>query len=357
MARGATMVDFNGWHMPLYYRGITEEHIHTRSAAGLFDLCHMGRVVLSGARTREFADWLTPARLRAAKPGDVLYSFLLNERGCPIDDITVYLDDGSIMLVVNAGNHDRALEWIQRQAAAFGGVDVEDRSYSWAMIAVQGPGSDAAMSGFLGAKFEPLDYYTFRTVRGNPFAPEMLYSATGYTGEHGYEVYLPAASASRAWSALLEAGVGAGIQPVGLGARDSLRLEAAMPLYGHELNDETTPLEAGLGKFIDFEKPDFVGRDALVAQKESGGAARKLAGMEMLQRGPVPRQGHEVFSPDEERVGMLTSGIYSPSLQKNIALGYLRAPCAAAGTEVLVEIRGRRHPARVVKRPFYKRSA
>jgi aminomethyltransferase len=357
VAHGATMTDFNGWSMPLYYSGMTDEHLHTRRAAGLFDLCHMGRVMLRGAGAHRYVDELTPARLREAKQGDVLYSFLLTEQGRTIDDITVYLLPDRLMLVVNAGNRERAVAWIRAHAEGMGDVSVEDLSEEWAMLALQGPDSDAVMREAFGAGFNPLPYYTVAELRMEAAGGTVLVSATGYTGERGYEVYLPSSRAGAAWEAVMAAGARHGVKPVGLGARDSLRLEAAMPLYGHELTDETTPLDAGLGKFLDLDKPAFVGRDALLTQKAAGGPPRKLACMEMRQRGPVPRQGCTLHLPGGDAVGTVTSGILAPSLQKNIAMGYVDAAFAIPGTDAEFEIRGRRHPAVLVKRPFYRRSA
>ncbi len=351
------MTEFNGWHMPLYYSGMTGEHLHTRGAAGLFDLCHMGRIRISGPRCRDFVDWLTPARLSAAKSGDVLYSFLLNEQGCPLDDITVYVFPDEYLLVVNAGNHDRDLAWIQDRASGFGaGVAVEDRSFTWGMIALQGPRAAGVMTDFAGGAVAGLGYYTFLAAEWN--GAQVLYSATGYTGEHGYEIYLPSGNVKAAWERLLVLGADADVRPVGLGARDSLRLEAAMPLYGHELDDTMTPLEAGLGKFLDLDKPAFLGREALLALRDSGGPGHKLACAEMPGRGPVPRQGCPVHAAaDGSRpVGAVTSGIFSPTLQKNVAMARVEAPLARVGTPLFIEIRGRLFPAATVKRPFYKRN-
>lgn len=374
VTNGATMTDFNGWEMPLYYRGITEEHLHTRSAAGIFDLCHMGRFIVRGRAAREFVDSLTPAHVPQAKTGDVQYSFLLDEQGKTIDDITIYYAEDFVMLVVNSGGRDQDFAWVSRQAAGRSDVTVEDYSERWAMIAVQGPRTDAIMSAAFGEAFRPLPYYSLQLWRaaseaelaalrwqpvelcGESLDNCCVISATGYTGEGGYEIYFPAAAAEMVWAQLLNAGQAEELWPIGLGARDSLRLEAAMPLYGHELNEMTTPLEAGLGKFVDLNKPHFMGRQALLEQKAAGGPERKLVGFELLKRGPVARHGHELFSSDGRMVGLVTSGIFSPTLQKVIGLGYVEAALAAVGNEILVDIRGRKHPAVIVKRPFYKRS-
>ena len=350
------MTEFNGWHMPLYYSSITDEHLHTRSATGLFDLSHMGRILVTGARALEFVDYLTPAHIRSAKPGQVLYSFLLNEKGQTLDDITIYLSEDWILLVVNAGNCERDLAWVMQQALQWPDVTVQNRTFDWAMIATQWPGSNAVMSCVFGDEFQPLPYYTFAVLAKERFPSGVIVSATGYTGERGYEIYCETRHVQDIWSLLLSAGTASEIWPIGLGARDSLRLEAAMPLYGHELTDDTTPLHAGLGKFLDLEKEKFIGREALLALKESGGPPFRLVGFEMKQRGPVARHGHAVHGPDQQPIGHVTSGIFSPTLQKPVGMAYVATP-AKKGDELLVEIRGRKYPATVVSRPFYKRNA
>lgn len=347
------MVEFHGWHMPLYYTGMTEEHRHTRTQAGLFDLGHMGRIMLRGPGAREFVDELTPAHMRTAEPGDVLYSFLLDEQGHTIDDITIYVSADWLMLVVNASGLERDLAWIRQQAAGRESLKIEDASDSLAMIALQGPLSDDILCEFLAQIPERIGYYKFRTLKTPGLPYEVIISQTGYTGEHGYELYLPSERALGLWTMLMASG-GDRLRPIGLGARDSLRLEAAMPLYGHELDETTTPLEAGLAKFLDFEKPRFVGREALVAQKERG-VSRKLIGFELKERGSVPRAGSRVLDPLEREIGKVTSGIFSPSLEKMIGMAYVDAGAAQVGSEVVIDVRGRMQPAVIVKRPFYRR--
>jgi len=356
MAHGASMVEFHGWEMPLYHRGITEEHLHTRRSASLFDLGHMGRIMVHGPRSLEFVNWLTPAALSATEPGDVLYSFLLDEAGHTIDDITIYVGAGCQMLVVNAGNHDAALAWIQQQADSWGNVAIEDKSYTWSMIALQGPSSDHIIKCLpMAESLISLPYYKYISAKNPDGGFEMIMSTTGYTGEHGYELYMPAESALQVWNALVEFDSEGIVAPAGLGARDSLRLEAAMPLYGHELNSHTTPLEAGLRKFIDFNKIRFMGKGALSAITTSGGPDKKLICFEMKQRGPVPRQAMNVLSSAGQPIGSVTSGIFSPTLQKNIGMAYVTASESKTGNEILLDIRGRNYPALVVKKPFYKR--
>lgn len=344
--------------MPLYYRGITQEHLHTRTAAGLFDLGHMGRIFLKGPHTRIFVDHLTPARVTEAGHGDVQYSFLLREDGTVIDDITVYFDKDEVLLVVNAGNRQRDLSWIHDQAEAFGhDVEVEDRGESWGMIAIQGPLSGNIMKKVIGEAIASLNYYHFRRLTHADYAGELIVSRTGYTGEDGFEIYLPGENVVKLWDALLSSEIDGTVQPVGLGARDSLRLEASMPLYGHELDNHLTPLHAGLGRFVDLDKPNFIGRAALASLKESGGPKVRLVGFEMLQRGPVARQGFAVQGADGNQIGSVTSGIFSPTLQKTVGLAYVNKEHSSVGSSISIDIRGRSLPARIIKRPFYRRNA
>jgi aminomethyltransferase len=351
------MTEFNGWHMPLYYKGITEEHIHTRSKAGLFDLGHMGRVKLGGSGAKDFVDRLTPARVTEARVGTVQYSFLLQESGGILDDITIYYDNDAVLLVVNAGGRDRDLAWIKEQAANAYDVDVADLGESWGMLALQGPNSKAVVRKLFGAGTNLPDYYCFRHLDDTIGAGPLIVSATGYTGEEGFEFYLPKENVQKLWDGLLEIDPTAEVVPIGLGARDSLRLEAAMPLYGHELSEEVTPLHAGLNKFVDLDKSIFVGRDALLQIREQGGAPRKLVAFEMKQRGPIARQGFDIKAEGGETIGQVTSGIFSPSLQKVIGMGYVRTADAKVGNEIQIDVRGRLHPATIVKKPFYQRSA
>jgi len=355
--RGANMTDFNGWHMPLFYSGITQEHTHTRTAAGLFDLGHMGRIMIKGPHARSFVDHLTPAKVSEARTGDVQYSFLLREDGTVIDDITVYFDSQDVLLIVNAGNRERDFSWIQDQANAFGhDIELDDRGESWSMIAIQGPDSGPIMSSLFTDQVTALGYYKFLRHGELNGDDEIIISRTGYTGEDGYELYLPTEKAGELWERFLAAAPEK-VQPIGLGARDSLRLEASMPLYGHELDDSLTPIHAGLTRFLDFDKPNFIGRAALASMKDAGGPGQKLVGFEMLQRGPVARQGFPVVDEEGHAIGVVTSGIFSPTLQKTVGLAYINKEHSAVGNSISIEIRGRTLPAKIVKRPFYRRNA
>ncbi|MGI8907383.1 MAG: glycine cleavage system aminomethyltransferase GcvT [Candidatus Sumerlaeaceae bacterium] len=356
LEHGACMTDFNGWHMPLYYKGITEEHLHTRSKAGLFDLGHMGRVRIAGAGAKDFIDRLTPAKVGQGRVGDVQYSFMLNERGGVIDDITIYYDNDFILLIINAGGRERDVAWIQEQAANAKDVEVTDLSDAWGMVAIQGPNSQEVVQKLFGAETILPEYYCFSHLDDTIGPGPLIVSATGYTGERGFEFYLPQDNVSKLWEALLELDSNAEVWPIGLGARDSLRLEAAMPLYGHELNEDRTPLHAGLSRFVDLDKPFFIGREPLMKLRERG-ASERLVAFEMQQRGPVARQGFEVKSSDGASLGQVTSGIFSPTLQKVIGMAYVSADQAKTGSTIQIDVRGRLHPATIVKRPFYKRRA
>jgi aminomethyltransferase len=372
-ALSATMTEFGGWEMPLYYSGIREEHLHTRNRVGLFDLCHMGRFLLKGAGFKDYLDWLTPAPIVPTPSGKVLYSFLLNESGGVIDDITIYVGDTYAMLVVNAANREKDFQWCLEHAREFPGVELSDASYRLGMLAVQGPASDKVMEFLLKGAFQRCPYFSFVTVPPTELPTDLqvseaaevlrgeniglIYSATGYTGEHGYEIYAPAETTVKMWDLLIENAEKLELRPVGLGARDSLRLEAGMPLYGHELTEDTTPLEAGLARFLDFTKvTDFLGR-AVLEELRLKPLSRKLVGLEMVGRGAVPRHGCLVKNEKEELVGQVTSGGFAPSLEKNIALAYVTSAFTHLGQSLQIEIRNRLWPAVVVSKQFYKRRA
>jgi aminomethyltransferase len=330
------MVDFHGWEMPIQYTGIVEEHAAVRGAVGLFDLSHMGRVRVQGRDRRAFLQRLLTIDLDKVRPGRCRYTFLLNEKGGVIDDLIVYAGGPDDLLVVNASNREKDLEWMRARLS--GDVRLVDETSDVALIALQGPKSLEAVKSVLGIDPSGLGYYTFDRFGDG------LVSRTGYTGEDGFEIFLPAAKARDAWDRL----VAAKIVPVGLGARDTLRTEAAMPLYGNDLDDATTPLEAGLDFAVDLAKPAFIGREALKAAPP----ARRLSGL-VLESRRIARAGFEVYLGGT-RAGTVTSGTWSPSLEKSIALAYLPAG-TAPGAAVEVDVRGRREAAAVVKLPFYRR--
>jgi aminomethyltransferase len=345
---GAKIVDFAGWEMPVQYAGVIEEHRAVRTAAGLFDVSHMGEVRVRGAGALAFLQGLTPNDVSKLVPGRAHYSGLLTDRATYVDDILIYrLAADDFLVVVNASNAGRDFEWIASRAAGAGDVEVVDESDRYALLALQGPKALEILAPLASPDPSGLKYYGFAegTVAGVP----ALISRTGYTGEDGFELYLAPEDAPGVWGRLVEAGA----VPAGLGARDTLRLEAAMALYGHELDDTTTPFEAGLSWVVKLDKGEFLGRDALVAQKGAG-IPRKLVGFEVRGRG-IARQGHPVVS-EGGTVGVVTSGTWSPTFEKALGLAYVPPEMAAPGTPLTIEVRGKALPAVVVETPFYKRS-
>lgn len=348
---GARIVPFAGWEMPVQYSGVMEEHRAVRTAAGLFDVSHMGEVRVTGPGAEAFLQRLTPNDVSKLATGRAHYSGLLTEEGTYIDDLLVYrLDDRELLLVVNAANRVADVAWVREQAAGDREVEVEDVSDDYALLALQGPAAMGILAELTSFDAEGLRYYGFG--HGQVAQRPALISRTGYTGEDGVELYLAPNDAEAVWEALLEAGEGRGLVPAGLGARDTLRLEAAMALYGHELDRETTPWEAGLDWVVKMGKGDFIGRAALERQKE-GGVPRKLVGFEVEGRG-IARQGHPVLAGDEV-VGEVTSGTFSPTFEKALGLAWVPADLAEPGREIAIDVRGRRLPARLVETPFYKR--
>lgn len=350
VAAGAKMVDFGGWEMPVQYSGIIEEHQTVRQAVGIFDVSHMGEITVKGPGALAFLEKLLPNRIAKLVPGQILYSPMCYDHGGTVDDLLVYKEEEEdYLLVVNAGNTDKDYQWIKAQAPA--GVEVENISASVAQIAIQGPKATVILQSLTAVDLGSIRYYWF--TRGEVSGISCIISRTGYTGEEGWELYCPPEQAAQLWQALLNAGAGEGIKPIGLGARDTLRFEAAMPLYGHELGEEITPLEAGLKRFVALDKPeDFIGKSALAAQ-EAAGLKRRLVGLEMIERG-IARQGYQVVVNGEE-VGFVTSGTMAPTLGKNLAMALVRSELAQPGQELGVMIRNKEVKAKVIALPFYKR--
>ncbi len=344
---GARLVEFAGWEMPVQYTGVIDEHRAVRTAAGIFDVSHMGEVRVRGAGAEGFLQRLTPNDVGKLAPGRAHYSGLLTDRGTYIDDLLIYrLAADDFLVVVNASNAPHDFEWIASRAN--GQAEVVDESNRWALIALQGPKAKEILEP-LSPGASALRYYGFRQgqVDGRP----ALISRTGYTGEDGFELYVAPEDAPALWRRFLDAGA----SPAGLGARDTLRLEAAMALYGHEIDETTTPWEAGLDWVVKLDKGDFLGREALAAQKASG-VPRKLVGFEVDGRG-IARQGHAVLSAEGgERVGAVTSGTWSPTFEKALGLAYVPPELAAPGTPLALDVRGRQLAARVVETPFYRRA-
>ena len=348
---GAKMVAFGGWEMPVEYSGLIAEHTAVRTAAGVFDVSHMGELEVEGPGALPFLQRVTSNNAGKLADGQAQYSALPLPNGAPADDVIVYRHGPErFLLVVNAGNIEKDLRWLEGQGPAQ--CKVNNRSDEYALIALQGPKSQQILQGLTPVDLSAIRYYHF--ADGDVASHPATVARTGYTGEDGFELFVPPDRAADLWRKLLEAGKDAGLVPAGLGARDTLRLEAKMCLYGNDMDETTTLVEAGLGWIVALEetKGDFVGRGVLETQKKEG-AARKLVGFEMVDRG-IARHGYPVYVGDEP-VGSVTSGSYAPFLQKNIGLCYLPAARAAVGTPFHVDIRGRRVAARVVPTPFYKR--
>lgn len=347
---GGKIVPFAGWEMPVEYSGIIAEHLAVRHRAGLFDVSHMGEIMVSGPRALELVQHVTSNDASRLKLGQAQYSGLMTAEGTFVDDLLVHkLGESEYLLVVNAANLDADLEHLRVHNPMR--AEVHDLSSRYAQIALQGPLALELLKPFSPVPLSTIPYYWF--VRDRFLGVEALIARTGYTGEDGFEIYLDPGHAEMAWNALLEAGGPRGLLPCGLGARNTLRLEAAMALYGHEINRATTPWEAGLGWICKLDKTEFLGRDRL-AQLRAQPLARKLAGLEMIEPG-IARDGYPVFH-DDRQVGVVTSGAPAPFLQRNIALAYLPPALAVPGVEVEVAIRNRRSRARVVRLPFYHRA-
>jgi len=349
----AKMIDFHGWLMPVEYSGIIPEAEGTRQNAGLFDVSHMGKIMVEGKTAKTFLQGILTNDLDKLSPGQAACGLLCYYDGGVIDDLLVYcLEEESFLLIVNACNTTEDLKWFRDRQLK--GATVRDITMEYAILALQGPFSQAIMEELAPVQLSELRSFRFMEevkVAGI----DCLVSRTGYTGEDGFEIFCSPGDAPSLWDALCEAGSKEkrGLVPAGLGARGLLRLEASMPLYNHEISREITPLEAGLHRFVALDKEvPFIGQDALQKQQREG-LQRKLAGLEMLQRG-VPREGYTVEFEGKE-IGWVSSGTYSPALQKPIAMAFLPPEKAVSGTEVEVIIRGRKYPCRVVKTPFYRR--
>jgi aminomethyltransferase len=348
-ANGAKMVDYCGWDMPVEYSGISREHLAVRTAAGLFDVSHMGEIEVRGPRALALLQHVTSNDVSVLKDGQAQYSALMLPSGCAIDDCVVHrfaLDH--YFLCVNAANTDKDFAWITR-CNSFG-ADVCNVSSQYSQIALQGPHAVEILTKVTEAPPADLRYYWFRRTRCA--GVEGILARTGYTGEDGFEFYFPPVFSVDVWNTLLDAGRPEGLIPAGLGARNTLRLEAGFALYGHELDEETTLLEANLGWIAKLEKGDFLGRDVLLRQRREG-TAKKLMGFEMIDRAPA-RDGYPVWV-NGKRAGKVTSGSPAPYLRKNIGMAYVPPDGDQVGREIQIEIRGRLAPARIVSLPFYKR--
>jgi aminomethyltransferase len=349
---GAKMVPFAGFYMPVQYAGLVVEHETVRKAVGVFDVSHMGEIFIKGARALEFVQWISSNDASVLRDGKVQYACFPNDQGGIVDDFLTYrISETEYLLVVNASNIEKDWNWIVKQNEKFG-VELHNASDEISQLAVQGPLALKAMQKLTDTPIEDMEYYTFKYLT---FAgiDNILLSTTGYTGSGGCEIYFKNEDGNKIWDAVFKAGEEFGIKPIGLGARDTLRLEMGFCLYGHEINDTISPIEAGLGwitKFPDHKK--FINKENLLKQKEEG-VSRKVVGIEMVDRG-IPRQGYEVVDAEGNVIGSVCSGTHAPSLNKAIATVLIKANHAKTGNEVFVKIREKALKAVVVKMPFYK---
>jgi aminomethyltransferase len=349
---GAKMVNFGGWDMPVEYSGIVSEHLATRNAAGLFDVSHMGEIELRGPQALEWVQYVTCNDAAKLKQGQAQYSGLMTSAGTFVDDLLVHkIEDAHYFLCVNASNQDKDFEYIRDAGGGRFNAQVENAGERYSQLAIQGPKALGILSRLTRAPIAELKYYHF--LFGDVDGVRALIARTGYTGEDGFEIYFAPEHSEKIWSDLLNAGKSEGLLPCGLGARNTLRLEAAMYLYGHEIDDTTTAWEANLGWICKLGKGDFLGRDVLQAQKESG-IRRTLVGFEMQDR-LIARDGYPIVRSNGHKIGAVTSGSPAPFLKKNIGMAYVPVESSAPGTEIRISIRSQEAAAKIVPLPFYKR--
>lgn len=348
---GGKLIDFVGWELPVEYKGIIEEHMMVRTKAGMFDVSHMGEIEVKGANSTAFINKLLTNNFAEMEVGQVRYALMCNENGGVVDDVLVYkISSDCYLIVVNAANSAKDFDWLKNHVSS-DKASVTDVSSSLAQIAIQGPLAQEILQPLCKADLKTIKYYHFfpdLEVSGI----KCIVSRTGYTGEDGFEIYVAPEDACLIWESILEKG-GEDITPCGLGARDTLRLEAKLPLYGHEIDEDITPLEAGLDRFVKFEKDFFIGKESLENQKKNG-LERKLMELEMVERG-LPRHGYEI-QKNNKKIGYVTSGGYLPFLDKNLGLGLIQSEFAEIGSEVEVIIRKRAVKARLGKDLFYSRN-
>jgi aminomethyltransferase len=357
----AKMVDFGGWDMPVEYPGngggLIAEHMAVRTAVGLFDVSHMGEIQFRGRGSLAAVQRITMNDASRLRDGQAHYSALLTPQGAFVDDILVHrLGENDYLLVVNAGTKDKDYAWIRQQVGGFPGIHLADYSSYYSQLAVQGPRAQETLEKLTKTDLAAVKNYwfTWGQVAG---VNNVLIARTGYSGENGFEVYIPSdeETTTKVWNALMEAGASYGIRPCGLGARNTLRLEAGMSLYGHEISEEINVLEAGLERWLKMDKGEFIGRESLAKVQAEGGPKRKVVGLEMVERG-IGRDGYAVYSQEGEPLGQITSGSPAPFLKTNIAMALVPTAVAASGADVLVDVRGNRVRAKQVPLPFYKRA-
>ncbi|MEZ5149006.1 MAG: glycine cleavage system aminomethyltransferase GcvT [Bacteroidales bacterium] len=355
-AMGAKMVEFAGYYMPIQYEGLIKEHMTVREAVGVFDVSHMGEVWVNGPKAEKFVQWVTSNDVTALYDGKVQYSCFPNGKGGIVDDLLVYrFGPEKYLLVINAANIEKDWNWLLEQSKQFSleiGKELINASDDIAQLAIQGPLALKAMQKLTNEPIEDMEYYTFKELT---FAgvENILLSTTGYTGSGGCEIYLPNDAAETIWKAVFEAGAEFGIKPIGLGARDTLRLEMGFCLYGNDITDSTSPIEAGLGWITKFsDANDFIDKAVLLKQKEEG-VSRRLRGFEMIDKG-IPRQHYEICNAAGEIIGEVTSGTMAPAVGKGIGMGYIKDEFAKFGSEIFIRIRNKDLKAQIVKLPFYK---
>ena len=345
---GAKLVPFVGWNMPIQFAGVLSEHICVRERVGLFDVSHMGEIEVKGKDAKKFLQFLLSNNVEKMFDGSILYSLMCYETGGVVDDLLAYrFSENHYFLCVNASNSDKDYDWIARHASSFN-VNIKNTSSETSQLALQGPDAKNVLQSLCDISLDDLSYYNFR--RGMVNNVESLISRTGYTGEDGFELYLSPEKVSEVFRSLMEQGRSYGIQPIGLGARDTLRIEMGYPLYGNEIDNNPTPLDAGLGWVIKFDKGEFLGRGSLLKQKEQGSPRRKLVGLKLLTRG-VPRAHYQVFK-NGESVGEVTSGTFSPTLNTGVGLCYVSSEYSDVGNHLDVKIRDQLVATEVIQLPF-----
>ncbi|MBP1950366.1 glycine cleavage system aminomethyltransferase GcvT [Virgibacillus litoralis] len=350
---GGKTVDFGGWDLPVQFKGIKHEHEVTRTKAGLFDVSHMGEIMVKGPNSKDFLQKVTTNDVSTLTPKRAQYTFMCYHDGGTVDDFIVYmLEEDHYLLVVNAANTEKDFEWLTENNDT--GVSIENVSSKYVQLALQGPQAELILQRLTETDLSKIKFFRFEDpVYFSTIDSGAIVSRTGYTGEDGFEIYVDAKDGRNLWQLILEAGEDEGVEPIGLGARDTLRFEAKLALYGQELSKDITPIEAGMKFAVKVKKEtDFIGKEVLKQQAENG-PDRKLVGIEMIDKG-IPRTGYHVYAEDAE-VGFVTTGTQSPTLQKNVGLALVKSEYAELGKELFVQVRKRRLKAVVVKTPFYKR--
>lgn len=345
---GAKMVDFAGWEMPVQYEGVRQEHLAVRNSVGLFDVSHMGEIEVRGKGAIDFCQWVTTNDVRKVADYQAQYTLLCNNQGGVVDDIIIYkFSDEHFLFCVNASNSDKDFAWIKKEEDKFD-VEVLDKSSEYSQIAIQGPQSISILRGVLGGAVQNIKKFRFAILNWKD--TDMIAARTGYTGEEGFEIFLPWETAPNLWQELMDTGSTDGIKPCGLAARDTLRIEMGYSLYGHEIDEDINPLEAGLSRYIQLDNDDFIGKQELVRSRENG-LTRKLVGFELIERG-IPRQGYGIFK-NGSNLGSVTSGTLSPSLEKSVGLGYLSSK--VDDDRIQIQIRDTFRDAKIVNIPFYSK--